>query len=73
MQVLHHYGGVYRTIFFKFVSFASFIELTVHRTIWTAVLLVLSTSLLRKWPEFIRIIKKEKSISSFFIWFISKH
>ena len=53
--------GVIGTIFFKFVSFASFIELTVHRTIWTAVLLVLSTSLLRKWPEFIRIIKKRKN------------
>ena len=53
--------GVIGTIFFKFVSFASFIELTVHRTIWTAVLLVLSTSLLRKWPEFVRIIKKRKN------------
>ena len=53
--------GVIGTIFFKFVSFASFIELTVHRTIWTAVLLVLSTSLLRKWPEFIKIIKKRKN------------
>ena len=53
--------GVIGTIFFKFVSFASFIELTVHRTIWTAVLLVLSTSLLRKWPEFKRIIKKRKN------------
>ena len=53
--------GVIGTIFFKFVSFASFIELTVHRTIWTAVLLVLSTSLLRKWPEFARIIKKRKN------------
>ena len=53
--------GVIGTIFFKFVSFASFIELTVHRTIWTAVLLVLSTSLLRKWPEFIKIIKKRQN------------
>ena len=33
--------GVIGTIFFKFVSFASFIELTVHRTIWTAVLPIL--------------------------------
>ena len=53
--------GVIGTIFFKFVSFASFIELTVHRTIWTAVLLVLSTSLLKKWPEFKKIIKKRKN------------
>lgn len=53
--------GVIGTIFFKFVSFATFIELTVHRTIWTAVLLILSTSLLRKWPEFIKILKKRKN------------
>ena len=53
--------GVIGTIFFKFVSFASFIELTVHRTIWTAVLLILSTSLLRKWPEFLKIFKKRKN------------
>ena len=53
--------GVIGTIFFKFVSFASFIELTVHRTIWTAVLLVFSTSLLRKWPEFTKIIKNRKN------------
>ena len=49
--------GVVGTIFFKFVSFASFIELTVHRTIWTAVLLILSTSFYKKWPEFIKIFK----------------
>ena len=42
--------GVVGTIFFKFVSFASFIELTVHRTIWTAVLLILTTSFYKKWP-----------------------
>ena len=53
--------GVIGTIFFKFVSFASFLELTVHRTIWTAVLLILSTSLLRKWPEFIKILKKRRN------------
>ena len=39
--------GVVGTIFFKFVSFATFIELTVHRTIWTAVLLILTTSFLK--------------------------
>ena len=53
--------GVIGTIFFKFVSFASFIELTVHRTVWTALLLILSTSLLRKWPEFIKIFKNTKN------------
>ena len=53
--------GVIGTIFFKFVSFASFIELTVHRTIWTAVLLLFTTSIYKKWPEFLKIIKKKKN------------
>ena len=53
--------GVVGTIFFKFVSFASFIELTVHRTIWTAVLLIFTTSFYKKWPEFIKIFKKRKN------------
>ena len=59
--------GVVGTIFFKFVSFASFIELTVHRTIWTAVLLLLTTSIYKKWPEFLKIIKKRK-INFFFFY-----
>ena len=53
--------GVVGTIFFKFVSFASFIELTVHRTIWTAVLLIITTSIYKKWPEFIKIFKNKKN------------
>ena len=59
--------GVVGTIFFKFVSFASFIELTVHRTIWTAVLLFLTTSIYKKWPEFLQIIKKKKNRFLLFI------
>ena len=59
--------GVVGTIFFKFVSFASFIELTVHRTIWTAVLLFLTTSIYKKWPEFLKIIKKKKNQYLLFI------
>jgi len=53
--------GVVGTIFFKFVSFASVIELIFHRTIWTAVLLIITTSIYKKWPEFIKIFKKKKN------------
>ncbi len=53
--------GVIGTIFFKFVSFASFIELTVHRTVWTAFLLIITTSIYKKWPEFKKIFKKKKN------------
>tara|TARA_B100000941_G_C28471354_1_gene536596 strand:- start:411 stop:1283 length:873 start_codon:yes stop_codon:yes gene_type:complete len=59
--------GVIGTIFFKFVSFASFIELTVHRTIWTAVLLILTTSLYKKWDEFFVIISKKNRAILLFI------
>ena len=59
--------GVIGTIFFKFVSFASFIELTVHRTIWTAVLLLLTTTFFKKWREFINILKKIKNLYLLFI------
>ena len=62
MPLFHLYGGVvWVRFFFKFVSFASFIELTVHRTIWTALLLILSTSFYKKWPEFVKIFKKKKN------------
>ena len=35
--------------------------MTVHRTIWTAVLLIITTSFYKKWPEFIKILKKRKN------------
>ena len=54
--------GVIGTIFFKFVSFASFIELTVHRTIWTALLLLITTSYYSKWSEFKNVIKRKINI-----------
>ena len=59
--------GVIGTIFFKFVSFASFIELTVHRTIWTAVLLIFTTTIFKKWSEFKKIFDNKKNQSLLFI------
>ena len=37
--------GIIGVIYFKFVSFANPIELVVHRTIWTAFLLIITTFL----------------------------
>ena len=48
--------GVIGVIYFKFVSFASPLELTIHRTIWTALLLLITTSYFSKWNEFNKII-----------------
>jgi chloramphenicol-sensitive protein RarD len=54
--------GVIGVLYFKFVSFASALELAVHRTIWTALLLVITTSYFSKWNEFHKVINKRVNI-----------
>ncbi len=54
--------GIIGVIYFKFVSFASPLELTIHRTIWTALLLVITTSYYSKWGEFKKVINKKINI-----------
>ncbi len=55
--------GVIGVFYFKFVSFASPLELTIHRTLWTTLLLLITTTYFKKWPEFNKIIKSWKKIS----------
>ena len=59
--------GVIGVLYFKFVSFASALELTIHRTIWTALLLIITTSYYSKWSEFNKIIRKKVNIFIFLI------
>ena len=54
--------GVIGVIYFKFVSFASPLELTIHRTIWTALLLLITTTFYSKWNEFYKIISNKINI-----------
>ncbi len=54
--------GIIGVIYFKFVSYASPLELTIHRNIWTALLLILTTSYYSKWKEFNKIIKNKINI-----------
>ena len=59
--------GVIGVIYFKFISFANPVELTIHRTIWTAFLLVVTTSYFSKWGYFIKIIKSRKNLLILFL------
>ena len=59
--------GVIGVFYFKFVSFASPLELTIHRTIWTALLLIFTTFYFSKWPEFRNIINKPKNLLILFL------
>ena len=49
--------GTIGVIYFKSSSFAGPIELVVHRTIWTAFSLIITTTLFSKWDNFFKIIK----------------
>ena len=59
--------GTIGVFYFKSVSFAGPIELVMHRTIWTAFTLIITTSLFSKWNNFFLIIKKRKEIIYLFI------
>ena len=59
--------GVIGVLYFNFVSFASPLELTIHRTIWTASLLIITTSYYAKWNEFTKIIKHKINIFILFV------
>jgi len=53
--------GVIGVLYFKSVSFVSPLELTIHRTVWTAFLLVFSISLYSKWNDVFKILKNFKT------------
>ena len=59
--------GIIGVIYFKFVSFANPIELVIHRTIWTAVILIITTFYLSKWIFFFRLFKNIKIVFFLFI------
>ena len=52
--------GIIGVFYFKSVSFVSPLELTIHRTIWTAFLLIFSISLYSKWNNVFVILKNFK-------------
>jgi len=54
--------GTLGVLYFKSASFAGPIELVVHRTIWTAFSLIITTSLFSKWDVFFSIAKKKKEL-----------
>ena len=58
--------GFIGVFYFEFVSFIGHIELVVHRCLWTAVMLILTTSFLSKWKIFLYIIKDKNNLIALF-------
>jgi len=52
--------GVIGVLYFKSVSFVSPLELTIHRTVWTAFLLIFTITIYSKWKDIFKILKNTK-------------
>tara|TARA_B100001057_G_scaffold469865_1_gene530623 strand:- start:12118 stop:12996 length:879 start_codon:yes stop_codon:yes gene_type:complete len=59
--------GFVGVIYFQYVAFIGHIELVVHRCLWTAVMLILTTSLFSKWELFFKIASNKKNLIGLFI------
>ena len=59
--------GFIGVIYFQYVSFIGHVELIVHRCLWTAVMLILTTTIYSKWSLFISIIKNKKLLLGLFV------
>ena len=58
--------GFIGVLYFQSVSFIGHIELVVHRCLWTAVMLILTTSFFSKWKVFIKISSNKKNLVGLF-------
>jgi len=58
--------GVFGVIYFKYISFAGYIEVVIHRTVWTSLTLIISTFYFSKWNIFFDIIKNFKNLITLF-------
>ena len=52
--------GFIGVIYFESVSFIGHTELVVHRCLWTAIMLILTTTFLSKWKIFLNVVKDKK-------------
>ena len=59
--------GFIGVIYFKYVSFIGHVELVVHRCLWTALMLFITTSIFSKWKIFYKIISIKKNLYGLFI------
>ena len=59
--------GVIGVIYFQYFSFVGHIELVIHRCLWTALMLVLTTTFLSRWKILFKIFKNSRKIFILFI------
>ena len=55
--------GVIGVIYFRSVSFVGSIELVLHRVVWTAAMLIMTTLFMSKWAKLKKIFKNKKKLT----------
>jgi len=58
--------GFIGVIYFEYVSFIGHVELVVHRCLWTAAMLILTTTFFSKWKIFLKIISSKNNLIGLF-------
>jgi len=58
--------GFFGVIYFKYFSFIGHVELVVHRSLWTALMLILTTVYFSKWDLFFNTIRNNKYLLTLF-------
>ncbi|MDC3101776.1 EamA family transporter RarD, partial [Candidatus Pelagibacter sp.] len=59
--------GFFGVIYFKYIAYIGHIELVVHRCLWTAFTLILTTFFFSKWNIFFQIVKNKSNLFYLFI------
>ena len=59
--------GFFGVIYFKYIAYIGHIELVVHRCLWTAFTLMITTFFFSKWSIFFKIIKSKSNLFYLFI------
>ncbi len=58
--------GFIGVLYFEYISFIGHVELVVHRCLWTAFMLVITTTFFSKWNIFFEILKNKKNLIGLF-------
>ena len=59
--------GFFGVLYFKYITFIGYIELVVHRCLWTTLTLILTTFFFSKWDIFFKIIKSKQNLIYLFM------
>ena len=59
--------GFFGVLYFKYITFIGYIELVIHRCLWTTLTLILTTFFFSKWDIFFKIIKSKQNLIYLFI------